>query len=174
MTGVLDALGVSAVLIDREARIIGCCARFAELVGRPPAELMGEDGWSLVPSEDQRAARYLLEDVWRSGETVTLVVRVVRPDGEAQIVESHVQPLFGRNEGTALCQVRRINQLEGDAPPFPADGMARAANYVVDMSKQMARIGRRAMLPVTSDLLLAAAATGEQEGGLDHVEETAA
>ncbi|KFG67276.1 PAS domain S-box protein [Microvirga sp. BSC39] len=110
LRGVLDGMGESLALMDRDFRIIDMNAEALRLEGRPRQEIIGKTHWEAHPDADPA-----LGDMFRQAMTTKMPVemkhRYVWPHGRVSWIAMHAYPV---GEGLAVFYGDVTEQVESE------------------------------------------------------------
>ncbi|MDG2522582.1 PAS domain-containing protein [Caulobacter segnis] len=152
MSEVVDRLGLGVAFADHETRVLAANANYARILGRSLEAVMGLSMTDVTHPDDVGFNGRLIAMAAGTGEPFTVRKRYLLPCGEALWVENRVFALSAapQKEPLYLVVSRRI-----DGCPVVDEGDARAhmAEYVRDVSGQLARMARSAGLFEAEELL---------------------
>ena len=165
MPGVVDEMRLGFALVGPDAKVFSACPRYAEMVGLTQAECIGLNLADCTHPDDLKSNVWMLEHALIHGGVFDLRKRYLRSDGSVLWVEQHVLTLGLPPAQVMLITVHPVRCTAGDVQVGQAP--EAVAQYVVDLSRQLAAMAVAADLPVTTDLLELASRTAAREANLD-------
>lgn len=152
LSEVVGRLGLGVAFADHETRVLAANANYARIVGRDLEAVIGLTMSEITHPDDVGFNGKLFSMAAGTGEPFTVRKRYLCPRGEALWVENRVFALAcpPRQEPLYLVVSRPIDGrpvLEG------GQGCPDVAEYVRDMSDQLARLARSAGLYDAEELL---------------------
>ena len=95
-TDVFEASPIGAVITDADGRLVRVNTAFADLVGRPRAELLGHLFTSLTSPDDVAPSMTVMQNLLsKRVDHASFDKHYVRPDGRLVAVEIHIRALTG-------------------------------------------------------------------------------
>lgn len=175
----VETLPVNIFRKNREGRFTYVNRRFAELLGRDVAELIGKTDWDLYPAELAEKYRFDDQAVIAAGRPISIVEENRTSDGERTFVQVWKTPVFdylGQINGTQAIfwdvTAEKMAGLEMQRAKEAAEAASRAKSaFVANMSHEV-RSPMNGILGVT-DLLLSTQLGSEQHDYVRMVQESA-
>ncbi|MBJ6124361.1 PAS domain-containing sensor histidine kinase [Microvirga splendida] len=110
LRGVLDGMGESLALMDRDFRIIDMNAEALRLEGRPRHEVIGKTHWEAHPDADP-ALGEMFRQAMETKAPVTMKHRYVWPHGRVSWIDMHAYPV---GDGLAVFYGDVTEQVEAE------------------------------------------------------------
>ncbi|MET0336523.1 MAG: PAS domain-containing protein [Caulobacter sp.] len=152
LSELVDRLGLCVAFADHETRVVAANANYARILGRGIDAVIGLSMADITHPDDIGFNGKLISMAAATAEPFTVRKRYLTPDGDALWVENRVFALAAppKQEPLYLVVSRRI-----DGCPLVDGGQGRAdiAEYVRDMSDQLARLARSVGLYEAEELL---------------------
>ncbi|MDG2520384.1 PAS domain-containing protein [Caulobacter segnis] len=155
MSEILGRLRMGIAVGHRDTRVLSANARFARILGRDLSDVIGLRMRDVTYPDDVECNETFFDMAGKTGQPFMLRKRYVRPSGQAIWVESRYFVLDGcPDAGAAYLLLSR--RIMAPSPGSQTGSEADLADYVSALSRGLAVLARRAVLPETEELLLVA------------------